>query len=74
MYVKRGLHTILQPRGAGVRFLEVVVALVIKEFEQRRPKLTSLERRKVNSRTHLVSPQSVILIFLKSLLKMVGHG
>ena len=32
---------ILKPRGAGVRFLEVVVALAIKEFEQRRPKLTS---------------------------------
>ena len=51
--IKRGLHTILQPRGAGVRFLEVVVALVIKEFEQRRPKLTSRERRKINSRTHV---------------------
>ena len=47
------LHTILQPRGAGVRFLEAVVALAIKEFEQRRPKLTSRERRKINSRTHL---------------------
>ena len=35
----------------GVRFLEVVVALAIKEFEQRRPKLTSRERRKINSRT-----------------------
>ena len=48
---KTRLHTILQPRGAGVRFLEVVVALAIKEFEQRRPKLTSRERRKINSRT-----------------------
>ena len=45
------LHAILQPRGAGVRFLEVVVALAIREFEQRRPKLTSRERRKINSRT-----------------------
>ena len=36
-----------------MRFLEVVVALAIKEFEQRRPKLTSRERRKINSRTHL---------------------
>ena len=50
---KTRLHAILQPRGAGVRFLEVVVALAIKEFEQRRPKLTSRERRKINSRTHL---------------------
>ena len=48
---KTRLHTILQPQGAGVRFLEVVVALAIKEFEQRRPKLTSRERRKINSRT-----------------------
>ena len=47
------LHTILLPQGAGVRFLEVVVALVIKEFEQRRPKLTSGERRKINSRTRV---------------------
>ena len=29
---KTRLHTILQPRGAGVRFLEVVVALAIKEL------------------------------------------
>ena len=36
-------------------FLEVVVALAIKEFEQRRPKLTSRERRKINSRTHDLS-------------------
>ena len=50
---KKRLHTILQPRGADVRFLEVVVALEIKEFEQRRPKLTSRERRKINSRTHM---------------------
>ena len=34
-----------------MRFLEVVVALAVKEFEQRRPKLTSRERRKINSRT-----------------------
>ena len=47
------LHTILQPRGAGVRFLEAVVALAIKEFEQRRPKLTSRKKRKINSRTHM---------------------
>ena len=41
---KTRLHTILQPLVADVRFLEVVVALEIKEFEQRRPKLTSRER------------------------------
>ena len=41
---KTRLHTIVQPRGADVRFLEVVVALEIKEFGQRRPKLTSQER------------------------------
>ena len=36
-----------------MRFLEVVVVLAIKEFEQRRPKLTSRIRRKINSRTHM---------------------
>ena len=50
---KTRLHAILQPRGAGVRFLEVVVALAICEFQHRRLKLTSRERRKINSRTHL---------------------
>ena len=50
---KTRLHTILQPRGSGVRFLEVDIALAIKELEQRRPKLTSRERRKINSRTHM---------------------
>ena len=38
---KTRLHAILLPRGAGVRFFEVVVALSSKELEQRRPKLTS---------------------------------
>ena len=32
---------------------EVVVALAIKEFEQRRPKFTSRKRRKINSRTYM---------------------
>ena len=36
-----------------MRFLEVVVALAIKKFEKRRPKLTSRKRRKINSRTHM---------------------
>ena len=49
----------LKPRGAGVRFLEVVVALAIKEFEQRRPKLTSRKRRRINSRTHVFIHESV---------------
>ena len=50
---KTRLHAISQPRGAGVRFLEVVVALAIREFQHRRPKLTSRERRKIHSWTHL---------------------
>ena len=36
-----------------MRFLEVVVALVIREFQHRRPKLTSRDRRKINSRTRM---------------------
>ena len=36
-----------------MRFLEAVVALAMKEFEQRRPKLTFRKRRKINSRTHM---------------------
>ena len=36
-----------------MRFLEVVVALAIREFEHKRPKLTSRERRKINSRTFM---------------------
>ena len=36
-----------------MRFLKVVVALATKEFEQRRPKLTSRKRRKMNSRKHM---------------------
>ena len=42
-----------------MRFLEVVVALAVKEFKQRRPKLTSRERRKINSRTHTFILESV---------------
>ena len=47
------LHTILRTRGAGVRFIKVVVALAIRKFEQRRPKLTSRERWNINSWTHM---------------------
>ena len=36
-----------------MRFFEVVVALAVEEFEQRRPKLTSRKRQKINSRTHM---------------------
>ena len=49
--MKMRLHAVLQPQGAGVRFLKVVVALAIREFERRRSKLTSRERRKINYRT-----------------------
>ena len=42
-----------------MRFLEVVVALATKEFEQRRPKLTSRKRQKINSRTHVFIHESV---------------
>ena len=56
---KTRLHAILQPQGAGVGFLEVVVALAIKEFAQRRPKLTSRKKRKINSRTHMNILESV---------------
>ena len=44
-----------------MRFLEVVVALAIRDFEHRRPKLTSRERRKTNSRTriHLIIDESI---------------
>ena len=47
------LHTILLPRGARVRFLEVVIALAIRKFEHKRPKLRSRERRTINSRTRM---------------------
>ena len=47
------LHTILPPRSVRVRFFEVVIALAIRKFEHRRPKLTSRERRKINSRTRM---------------------
>ena len=46
-------YAILQLRRAGVRFLEVAVALAIREFKHRPPKLTSRERRKIYSQTCL---------------------
>ena len=36
-----------------MRFFEVVIALAIREFEHRRPKLTSRERRNIISRTRM---------------------
>ena len=56
-------HNLTTP-DAGVRFLEVVVALVIKDFEHGCPKLTSRERRKINSRTRrylFMKASSVVL-------------
>ena len=49
-----------------MRFLKVVVALPIEEFEQRRPKLTSRKRRKINSRIH-------VYLFMKA-SRVVLHG
>ena len=49
-----------------MRFLEVVVALAIKEFEQRRPKLTSRKRRKINSRTHVYLFMKASRVVLRS--------
>ena len=56
-------HNLTTP-DAGVRFLEVVVALVIKDFEHGFPKLRSRERRKINSRTRrylFMKASSVVL-------------
>ena len=50
---------------AEVRFLEVVVALATKEFEQRRPKLTSRKRRKINSRTHMYLFMKALSVVLR---------
>ena len=36
-----------------MRFVEVVVKLAVTGFEHRHPKLTSRERRKINSRTRM---------------------
>ena len=47
---KTRLYTISNPRGAGVRFLEVVVSLTIRDFEHWGLKLTSREKHKINSR------------------------
>ena len=49
-----------------MRFLEVVVVLAIKEFEQRHPKLTSRKRQRINSQAHMY-------LFLK-VSRVVLHG
>ena len=49
-----------------MRFLEVVVALAIRDFEHRRSKLTCRERRKINSRTRMY-------LFMKA-SRVVLHG
>ena len=49
-----------------MRFLEVVVALAIKEIEQRRPKHTFLKRQKINSQIHTY-------LFMKA-LRIVLHS
>ena len=36
-----------------MRFVEVFVALTIREFEHRRPNFKSRERRKINSKTRM---------------------
>ena len=48
-----------------MRFLEVAVALAIKEFEQRRLKLTSRKRRKINSRTDMYLIMKVSRVVLR---------
>ena len=49
-----------------MRFLEVVVALAIKEFEQRHPKHTFLKRRKINSQIHTYLFMKASRIVLRS--------
>ena len=48
-----------------MKFLEVVVALAIKEFEQRRSKLTPRKRRKIDSRTHMYLFMKVSRVVLR---------
>ena len=48
-----------------MRFLEVVVALAIREFEHRRPKLVSRERRKINSRIRIYLFMKVSRVVLR---------
>ena len=57
--------------GAGVRSLKVVVALAIKEFKQRRPKLTSRKRQRINSQTHVFIHESVMRCVTRCLVSQV---
>ena len=67
-------YAILQLRGAGVRFLEVAVALAIREFEHRRPKLTSRERRKIYSRTCFYLLMKASRVVLRGVrLRVLGY-
>ena len=59
---KTRLHTILQPQGVGEMFLEVVVALVIREFEHRRRK----RLRKIDSRTRMYLSMKASRVVLRS--------
>ena len=45
---------------------ERVVTLAIKEFEQRRPKLISRKRRKINSRTQMYLFMKASRVVLRS--------
>ena len=66
-------YAILQLRRAGVRFLEVAVALAIREFEHRPPKLTSRERRKIYSQTCLYLLMKASRVVLRGvMLGIVG--
>ena len=55
-----------------MKFLEVVVALAIKKFEQRRRKLTSRERRKIISRTRMYLIMKASRVVLRGIWFRVG--
>ena len=48
-----------------MRFLEVVVALAIREFEHIRPELTSRERRKIYEKTRMYLSMKVSRVVLR---------
>ena len=51
--IKRVYMHSYNPGVLGWGFLRFFFALAIKKFEERRPKLISWKRRKINSRTHV---------------------
>ena len=57
-----------------MRFLEVVVALAIKEFQHRRSKLTSRERRKINSRKRMYLFMKASRVVLRGILVFCQPG